>query len=90
MTSIASELSKVIKIEYLESMSASELAFWLIHSFSPKRYCDKNDIVNQACHILSQKINNPELFNEFIKRLWGMFEQPDIVGNNVIDLRSYR
>ena len=90
MTSIASELSKFIKTEYLESMSGSELAFWLIHSFSPERYRNKNDIVEYACHILSQKMNNPELFNEFIKRLWGMFgEQSDSVGN-VIDLRDYR
>jgi len=32
-TTIASELSKHLKIEYLETLPSSELAFWLINSF---------------------------------------------------------
>ena len=87
MTSIASELSKVIKIEYLESMSASELAFWLIHSFSPERYHDKDDIIKEACGLFAHKVHDSKLAIEFVNRLWSMFGQ---VQNNVIDLRSYR
>jgi len=85
-TTIASELSKHLKIEYLETLPSSELAFWLINSFSPERYRDSNDIVKLACRLMFKKCSQPLIANEFIERLWGMHGQlPD--RDNVIYLK---
>lgn len=86
-TTIASELSKHLKIEYLETLPSSELAFWLIHSFSPERYRDSNDVVKAACQLMFKKSMQPTMINEFIERLWGMHGiLPD--KDNVIEIRK--
>lgn len=72
MASINSELTRFAFMEYLNSMSASELAYWLVHSFTPKRYNDSNDVVFYACKRLVKVSTDKELVSEFIARLWGM------------------
>lgn len=71
VVSINSELTRICYQEYLDTLSTSELAYWLINSFSPKRYNDNHDVIKYACDRISQLINN-ELASEFISRLWGM------------------
>ncbi len=71
-TTINNELSRILKIQYLESLSASDLAFWLINSFTPDRYRDRSDVIEPAIRLLFQKSHAPELLNEFVERLWGM------------------
>jgi hypothetical protein len=90
MTSI--EISRVLKIEYLESLSGPDLAFWLVQSFSPARYHDENDVIKDACELLYRRAHNPVMTAEFLDRLWGMFGmEPDAVSyihrNNIIDLK---
>lgn len=78
--------SKLLKLEYLETMSASELAYWLIHSFTPERYRDINDPVKRATEILQAKAG-PELYGQFMVNLWAMHGLlPDMV-DNVIPFR---
>ena len=72
-TTIAKELSRYLKIEYLESMEASELAFWLINSFTPDRYrAGSNDVIEQVCKLLFHKAKAPLMIVEFFNKLWGM------------------
>lgn len=67
-------------------MSASELAYWLIHSFTPDIYRDINDPVKQACEMLKEKAG-PELYGQFMVNLWAMHGLlPDAV-DNVIPFR---
>jgi hypothetical protein len=92
-TSINSELFKIAKIQYLESMNASELAYWIIHSFSPTRYHDKNDIMEYACMLLYQRSNSPLLIAQFFDKLWAMHGlepeyAPNIFMNNVVSFRK--
>lgn len=93
MTTISRELSRILKIEYLESLSGSDLAFWLINSFSPERYRDASDVIEYACRLLYQRSNDPHLIAEFLDRLWGMFGllpdyAPNIYMHNVISFRK--
>lgn len=91
MTSINSELTRFCYIEYLNTMSNSELAYWLINSFSPTRYRDNNDVVEYACRRLYQ-ISKTDIVTEFINRLWGMFgelpdHEPNIEYGNVVSFK---
>lgn len=80
--------SKVLKLEYLETMSASELAYWLIHSFTPERYRDINDPVKQACEMLQEKAIEFE-YGQFIFNLWAMHGLlPD--SDNVVQFRRFK
>ena len=72
VVSINSELTRICYIEYLNRMSMNELAYWLVHSFTPTRYRDSNDVVEYACYRLTE-INSADYVYEFINRLWGMF-----------------
>lgn len=82
MTTLNLELSRVARLEWLNGMNAGDLAHWLVHSFTPSRYRDAQDVIEPACRLLYQKSNNPELVQEFINRLWGMFGQiPDYQAN---------
>lgn len=77
-TSIHNELSKFAYCEYLNTMSVSELAHWLVHSFSPDRYRNSHDVVEFACRLLFFKSNQPNLIREFVGKLWAMFGlEPD-------------
>lgn len=92
VTLIARELSNFIKLEYLESMEASELAFWLINSFTPERYrAGDSDVVEQVCKLLYYKSNNSLIIVEFFDRLWGMHGiEPDYMPwlmENVVNFR---
>lgn len=93
MTSITDELVKVGKLEYLETMSSSELAFWLIHSFSPDRYrAGNNDVIQPAIKLLYEMSIAPLIIVEFYERLWGMFglkpdPAPHIFSNNVVQFK---
>lgn len=93
MTSISSELSRILKIEYLESLSSSDLAFWLINSFSPERYRDPSDVIEYACRLIYQQSQSPLIVTEFLDRLWGMFGlepdyAPNIYMHNVVNFRK--
>jgi len=59
-------------------MPMNELAHWLVHSFSPDRYRNSQDVVEFACRLLFFKSNQPELIMEFVGKLWAMFGlEPD-------------
>ena len=93
MTTISNELTRILKIEYLESLSSSDLAFWLINSFSPERYRDPEDVMEYACRLIYQKSHNPLIVTEFLDRLWGMLGlvpdyAPNIYMHNVINFRK--
>jgi hypothetical protein len=76
---------QILKFEYLESLPASYLAFWLIESFSPERYRDDKDIIKLAIRMLYAKANCPRLVDELVVKLWAMFGlEPD--KSNVIKL----
>lgn len=84
--SINSELSKSIRIQYLESLPSSELAYWLIHSFSPERYKDVD--IQFACRLIYQR--EPLITVDLMYMLWAMFKrQPEdkFWLNNVVRLR---
>lgn len=70
MTTI--NIQKYLKLEYLESLSASDLAFWLVQSFSPQRYEDSEDCIREAIDLFKSKASSG-LADEFVNRLWGMF-----------------
>ena len=70
-------INKQVKLRYLEQLSRSELAYWLIHSFSPDRYADINDHVKEATELLG----DDELSKEFVFRLFGMFGQSTQCGH---------
>lgn len=74
-----------IKLEYLTSLTGSELAYWLIHSFTPARfYAGDKDVIVRAFSLLSDKTSNHIFTSEFIERLWGMHgELPHDIGVNV-------
>lgn len=84
MTSINSELSRFAYIEYLKTFNASELAYWLINSFTPKRYYDKNDVIEWACKRMFELVSG-ELPVQFIAKLWEMHNETN---NNVVSLRG--
>jgi hypothetical protein len=86
-TSINNELSKALKIQYLESLSYGDLAYWLIHSFSPERYKDLD--IQFACKQLYEY--HPEITVEFMYKLWAMFgREPEdkFWLNNVVKLNA--
>lgn len=86
--SITDELIRVNKLEYLNQMSVSDLAFWLIHSFHPARYRDPNDYIKQACQMIVDKSSYPDVAQGLIDRLWAMFDMPpDDVLTNVVSFR---
>lgn len=91
--SIASELSKINKIEYLENLPNSDLAFWLIHSFTPERFrADNRDVVKFAIGLLYSRSPDKLLIAEFVNRLWGMHGTepdhcPDIFKSNVVSFK---
>lgn len=93
MTSVMSEICRFQKIEYLESMRASELAFWLINSFTPERFRAGNkDVIETAIRILYQRSLDKMLIVEFVDRLWGMHGMvpdysPEIFRGNVVSFR---
>ena len=70
-TLINNELSKSIRIQYLESLPSSELAYWLIHSFSPERYKDVD--IQFACRLIYQR--EPLIAVELMYKLWAMFKR---------------
>lgn len=85
-TSINSELSKSIRIQYLESLPSSELAYWLIHSFSPERYKDLD--IQFACKQLYKY--HPQITVELMYMLWAMFNREPADKfwlNNVVKLK---
>lgn len=93
MTSIAAELLKIKRLEYLDSMSSSELAFWLIESFTPERYrAGDNDVVEYACKRLYKIASSHILASQFYEKLWGMHGlEPDKAGfmhQNVVQFRK--
>lgn len=82
MTSVAEQVIRISKLEYLEGMSRNELAYWLIHSFSPERYRNIHDVVEPACRMMYRH-GDEELITEFIHRLWGMHGlEPDYIPNS--------
>jgi len=73
VVSINSELTRICYQEYLDTLSTSELAYWLINSFTPMRYYDKHDVVEHACKRIKELVNHKNgLGEEFVSRLWGM------------------
>ena len=83
MTSIASELNHTARKMYIEAMNNTELAYWLVQSFSPERYRDKDDIVEYACRLLYTR-SRTGIADEFINKLWGMFGvEPDHMPNSL-------
>jgi hypothetical protein len=91
MTSIASELNKTARKSYIETMNNTELAYWLVQSFSPERYRDKNDVVEYACRLLYTR-SRTSIVDEFIKRLWGMHgllpdHEPNTMDGKVVSFR---
>lgn len=75
---IHNELSRFAYCEYLNSLEVNQLAHWLVHSFSPERYRNPDDVIEFAIRLLYFKANQPELIREFIRKLWGMFDlEPD-------------
>lgn len=77
--SVNSELTRFCYIEYLKTFSSSELAYWLINSFTPDRYRNKDDVIQWACKRMYDLVAN-DIASEFNDRLWGMHgELPDNV-----------
>jgi hypothetical protein len=75
---IHNELSRFAYCEYLNSLEANQLAYWLVHSFSPERYRNPDDVIEFAIRLLFFKTKQPELIKEFVGKLWGMFGlEPD-------------
>jgi hypothetical protein len=92
MTSISSELFRISKIEYLESLPTCDLAFWLIHGFTPERYRDSKDVVKHACKVMYEKLPH-DMTAEFFDRLWGMYglepdHAPEIFKTNVVQFKG--
>lgn len=91
--SIASELIRIQKLEYLEGLSLTDLAFWLINSFTPERFRAGNaDTIEAAIKILYERSHDKLLIAEFVERLWGMHGlqpdySPNIFQDNVISFR---
>ena len=78
INSIHNELSRFAYCEYLNSLEANQLAHWLVHSFSPDRCRNPDDVIDFAIRLLFFKSNQPELIKEFVGKLWGMFGlEPD-------------
>lgn len=93
MTSIASELLKIKRLEYLDSMPSSELAFWLIESFTPERYrAGDADTIEYACKRLYEIASSPMLASQFYEKLWGMHglepDKADFMHQNVVQFRK--
>jgi hypothetical protein len=83
MTSIASELNRTARQQYIETMNNTELAYWLVQSFSPARYRDRGDVVEYACRLLYTR-SRTGIVDEFINRLWGMHGlEPDHAPNTL-------
>jgi len=95
MTSISSELLRINKMEYLDSLPYVDLAFWLIHTFTPDRYRAGNrDVVYYACKLFYDRASSSELAVEFYERLWGMHglkpDKAEFMHENVIQFRRAR
>ncbi len=75
---ISPSLHQSLKIEWLETLLTAEVAYWLVHSFSPKRYNDPNDVIAYALEMLHRKADT-KLADEFEAQLWAMFnmERPN-------------
>lgn len=93
MTSINSELSLIVKKQYLEQLSLGDLADWILHSFSPARYRAGNrDVIQFACELLYERSRKSLISVQFIENLWAMFKlEPDRFWmNNVVKLDDRR
>jgi hypothetical protein len=79
MTTIDAELSRILKIQFLETLLPSELAFWLIASFTPDRYrAGDRDVIHYACGLMYNNGNSNELISMFVTKLWAQFKiEPD-------------
>jgi hypothetical protein len=71
---ISPHLHRSLKIQWLESLLAAEVAYWLIHSFSPERYNNPDDVIAYALTMLHNKSRCPKLADEFEAQLWAMFK----------------
>jgi hypothetical protein len=76
---------KKYKLEYLSQMSISDLAYWLIHSFSPSRFNNPDDYIKETIELLVDRVHNPALTNRFVDKLWAMhgMEAP----SNVVQMK---
>lgn len=81
---ISPALAKQLKLDYLHTMSMNELAHWLIHSFTPARYYNKNDVIKEACLLLCEQAGC-KFGGELITKLWAMhgIEPP----SNIIEFK---
>jgi hypothetical protein len=70
---ISPDLHRSLKIEWLETLLPAEIAYWLIHSFSPERYNNPDDVIAYALTMLHRKANT-KLADEFEAQLWAMFK----------------
>ena len=89
---ISPDISRILKCAYLDSLSCTELAYWLIESFTPERYrAGDNDVIQYACESLYKRMRST-IAAEFIERLWGMHGlepdyAPNIFHENVLEFR---